>query len=98
VDFRSPTHANFTSLCGVNLRDVVKVSSDSDLTAFAEVTLLKEAHQAIGVVEGVDQVSAIFGGSADYGYTQELVVFELYDLSIEDATGNGESVELSVAR
>ena len=76
----------------------MKVSSDSDLATFAEVALLKEAHQAIGVVEGVDQVSAIFRGSADYGYTQELVVFELYDLSIEDATGDGESVELSVAR
>jgi len=76
----------------------VKVSSDSYLTAFAEVTLLKEAHQAIGVVEGVDQVSAILGGSADYGYTQELVAFVVHDLSIEDATGDGEGVELSVAR
>jgi len=75
----------------------VKVSSDSDLATFAEVALLKEAHQAIGVVEGVDQVSTILGGSADYGYTQELVAFIVYDLSIEDATGNGESVELSVA-
>jgi len=67
------------------------------LTSSAEETLLKEAHQAIGVVEGVDQVSAILGGSADYGYTQELVAFVVYDLSIEDATGDGKSVELSVA-
>jgi hypothetical protein len=98
VDLRALTRANFTNFCDVILRNVVNVSSDSDLTAFAEETLLKEAHQAIGVVEGVDQVSAILGGSADYGYTQELVVFELYDLSIKDATGDGESVELSVAR
>jgi len=76
----------------------VKASRDCDLTDFAEVTLLKEAHQAIGVVEGVDQVSAIFGGSADYGYTQKLVAFVVHDLSIEDATGDGKSVELSVAR
>jgi hypothetical protein len=73
------------------------VASDSHLTAFAEITLLKEAHQAIGVIEGVDQINAIFRGSADYGYTQELVAFVVYDLSIEDATGNGKSVELSVA-
>lgn len=76
----------------------MKVSSDSDLATFAEVALLKEAHQAVGVVEGVDQVSTIFRSCADYGYTQELVVFELYDLSIEDATGDGESIELSVTR
>lgn len=75
----------------------MKVPSDSDLTTFAEETLLKEAHQAIGVVEGVNQVSAILGSCADYGYTQELVAFVAYDLSIKDATGDGESVELSVA-
>ena len=74
------------------------MTSDSHLTAFAEVAFLEEAHQAIGVVEGVDQVSTIFGSCADYGYTQELVAFVVHDLSIEDATGDGESVELSVAR
>ena len=76
----------------------MNVASNSHLTAFAEVAFLEEAHQAIGVVEGVDQVSAIFRSCADYGYTQELAAFVVHDLSIEDATGDGESVELSVAR
>ena len=73
------------------------VTSDSDLATFVEPAGLMEFHEAVVVVKGVNQVSTIFGCSADHSHAEELLSVVLYDLSIEDATGDGESVELSVA-
>ena len=56
-----------------------------------------EFHEAVVVVEGVEQVSTIFRGSADESDAQELLPVVFDNLSIENAAGNGESVELSVA-
>jgi hypothetical protein len=73
------------------------VSGDSDLTFFAEVAFFEEVHQDIGVIEFVLNISTIFGSSADYRDTKEFTTIFVSNLSMKNATGDGESVELSVA-
>ena len=99
ADFRTLAHTSLARVVGVDLTDILNVTSDSHLTALTEVALLMKAHEAVAVVEGIDQVNAVVGCSTDERYSKELApIFLRDDLSVEDTSSDGESVELSVTR
>ena len=98
VDLRTLAHTHLAGFVGVNLTDILDVTSDSHLTALTEVALLMKAHEAVVVGEGVHQVSAIVRSSTDERHSKELAPIFLHDFSVEDTSSDGKSVELSVTR
>ena len=72
------------------------MTSDVHHTAFGQVTFLGKGKQAIAVVEGHSHALAVVSEIGDDGNGDKLAVLTVSDRSVENATLEGASIEVSV--